>query len=146
MNELEKIRNSGVFQGVLAIGIFSAAFYFLFLRGNKAYSQESPPEETNDGRKLFFGEDGNPQNYVRGYEAPDTIDELDFVNGQLMIISKPDTNIFNGLPQKGMVSVYRDGDNLVYDGSINGKTDNYKAKYLDIKDKIVLPKKPSNFN
>jgi hypothetical protein len=150
--------NSGILQGILTIGVFGTAFYFLFLRGNKAFGQTTTDNRSNVGqpfnesefikqhphymgRQEFKSSDGNPKNTIKGFPMPDRYTDLQYVNYHIDVVTKPDADgLFGGLPARAGVKLYSRGSKLGYEGRVNGVQGQYYENYDDIKDKIVLTK------
>ena len=144
---------SAVLETVVVAGLFMSAFYFLFFEeidevlkkygvkgdlkesDNNNNSVSTPTQPLNpeeyEGRTDFCS-NSNSGNCIKAFPMPNSIDDLIFSdNGVISIITKPDSSAF-GLPSKAMVRVYRSGDNLVYDGRINGVKSTYSENYYDI--------------
>jgi hypothetical protein len=151
---------SAVLETVVVAGLFMSAFYFLFfeeidevlkkygvkeggdLKESDNNTIPAPTQPLNpeqyEGRTEYCSDNNNPDSCVRGFPMPNSIDDLNFAdNGRIRIITKPFANPF-GLPEKAMVSLYRSGDKLAYNGRIDGVKDTYIENYNDVKDEIAL--------
>lgn len=91
-----------------------------------------------EGRKEFCS-NINPEKCIRGFELPNDINALKFIDGKISIITKPNTNLFLGLPQMAFVQLSRDGNDLIYEGSINGVRGVFRENYQKIKENAILP-------
>lgn len=152
---------SAVLETLVVAGLFMSAFYFLFFEeidsalkkygikngeSNDNVNADLPPPtqpknpEHYEGRTEYCADNNDPDNCVRGFPMPNSIDDLIFAdNGFIKIITKPNTNPF-GLPSRAMVRIYRSGDKLAYYGYIDGVKDRYYENYNDVKDEIALVK------
>jgi hypothetical protein len=151
---------SAILETVVVAGLFMSAFYFLFfeeidevlkkygvkdggeLKESDTNTTPEPKQPLNPeqyaGRTDFCSK-SNSENCIKGFPMPNSIDDLIFSdNGLISIMTKPDSSSF-GLPSKAMVRVYRIGDDLVYNGRINGVKSTYSENYYDIKNDIALP-------
>lgn len=149
--------NSNIIHGIIALGLFGTAFYFLFLKGNKAFEHSTQPNNSGSlalgetdsvgeypayyGRKEFRSADGIKKNSVYGFSLPKNINDLQFVDNHVSVIIKPNVNdTFGGIPQRALVRLFRNGNKLGYQGNVNGVNDTYFEDYDSLKDKVVLSK------
>ena len=151
---------SAVLETVVVAGLFMSAFYFLFfeeidevlkkygvkeggdLKESDNNTIPAPTQPLNpeqyEGRTEYCSDNNNPDSCVRGFPMPNSIDDLNFAdNGRIRIITKPFANPF-GHPEKAMVSLYRSGDKLAYNGRIDEVKDIYIENDNDLKDEIAL--------
>lgn len=143
--------NGSILEGIITIGLFGTAFYFIFLHGSKAYGQMNEKDSllsnnTGDfikpsifGRQSFPHESGNPRMVANGFPMPDDINKLQFIDSHIRVLTKPNvTDTFGGLPSRAGVKLFRNGSRLGYQGYVQGVKDVYYEEYDDIKDKIIL--------
>ncbi len=156
MIEVPKTRSkSAVLEAVIVSGLFLSAFYFFYfeeinLKVSKLYKDVMNPDVYSDkprqqsdpslleGRVEFCSQ-SNPNRCVRGFSLPNDINDLKFINGNISIVTLPDTKTFTGLPEMALVQVSRHGDKLIYQGRINGVQGVYSENYENVKNKLILP-------
>jgi len=92
--------NAGILQGMVVIGVFATAFYFIFLRGSKAMANAPLNDKgSNNGgtpnidmsayaNRTKFCSD-IPDDCIQGYDMPPSLNDLDWSNGGISVISKP---------------------------------------------------------
>lgn len=112
VKDIDVKKSNTLINGVVVVGLFATAFYLLFLRGNKAYSQS--PEMGNvdpnivDGvavygdstvpksfleKKIFRGVQNTDQ-VVEGYEMPPDPNMLNWSSEKpIEVIVKPDVPV-----------------------------------------------------
>lgn len=96
--------NSGIIQGVLALGIFATAFYFLFIRKSKSNSDNV--KLSNDLPKVDWSEYENRKEFcspiygdcVRGFDMPPSINDFNWTDDGIAVIVKPTapSDLFEG--------------------------------------------------
>jgi len=156
MVEVPKVGKKGVALEVLVVsGLFMSAFYFFYFEKidayvKKLYDENFAPTKFSDkprteidqslyeGRKEFCS-NINPKRCVRGFELPDNINDLKFINGKIRISTLPNSNLFSGLPEMAMVQLSRYGNELIYEGRINGVQGIYRESYDNVKKYAILP-------
>lgn len=156
MVEVPKVGKKSVALEVLVVsGLFMSAFYFFYFEKidayiKKVYDENFSPTQFSDkpraeidqslyeGRKEFCS-NINPEICVRGFELPDDINDLKFINGKIRITTLPNSNLFSGLPQMALVKVSRGGNELIYEGRINGVQGIYRESYYNVKKYAILP-------
>ena len=130
-----------VFRNIIIVsGIVLVARYFWkkIKASKKALDYQKPPVIENDDRETFQG--NNPVDYIRGYEMPNSINDLiTNTNGQIFVGTKPDTNVFGQEPRSAIfVEVDVANNELIYESSMDGQTKEISLKYENVKDSIVL--------
>jgi len=156
MVEVPQIGKKSVALEVLVVtGLFMSAFYFLYFEKVNTYLKKTyddrispikysdkPRTETDqslyEGRKEFCS-NINPQRCINGFELPNNINDLKFINNKISIITLPNSNLFSGLPEMALVQLSRDGNELIYEGRINGVQGVYRESYNNVKKNAILP-------
>jgi hypothetical protein len=148
------IKESNLVNGLISVGIFVTAFYFVFLRNGGLFGQKNEQkdiggERTNFdmtpyiGSKKYFGKDGNVEDYVKGFDMPQDINDINWEGKDISIITKPDAPLlFNSVSPKSMVRVWRVGESKL--GYSTTKNPTLQTEDYDfVKDKIILSKNTS---
>lgn len=161
MVEVPKNKSNSAFLETLVVtGLFMSAFYFLFFEEIDEHLKKlglRPKDKESDtaseyaplpqidmtefqGREEFCI-DNNPDNCIRGYRLPNSIEDLNFINGKIAIITKQNNgDVFNNVGERAMIFVGRNGNQLTYEGWFDGSKQVVTEKYDDVKNKIILVK------
>ena len=150
---------SNMLESVLTVGVFATLVYFVFFSSRSVFGQKgdsqtlvgSPMSHKIDskeyeGRKKYYDTSAssatvNRQNYIHGFDMPNTIEGINFINGKISVITKPGTTTFEGVKGRSLIELSKNGNNLVYDGYIHSPVmKRHVENYEDVKDLIVLRK------
>lgn len=142
MNKNQKIGSALILGGVGVI------FYGLFLESKNIFGSEEKPEYSeytpapillNDDRKVYQGNPQDPTDFIRGYDLPKDINNLQPINGKILISTKPNVSAFGqGGRSSFEVTVDRANKKLSFKGNDN-KT--YTENYDLVIPKIVITDK-----
>jgi hypothetical protein len=87
-------------QGILGLGLLATGFYLIVFKGGITFDfGGNPPQKQIDmtpyeGRSTYYGSDGDPKNYVRGFPMPTDMKEIDWSKGTVEVLLTPDSPIF----------------------------------------------------
>ena len=125
-----------IIASVVVLGGLVVAYWYLV---KKPYEVKNSSNENKvkDDKNTFYGEDKN--NYIRGYKMPDNIEDLKPISNEILIATKPDTNVFNQEPRSA-INVIVDKKRKTLSYSSKG-TENLVEDYDKLKDSIVLTDK-----
>jgi hypothetical protein len=141
--------NKKVVEAVVTITALSALFYFFFVRPSRARAQSQgefaphvpvPLGEEYSDRKEYCSVKDKSQ-CVRGFDIPDSMEKLNFENGQIQVMVKYDTTLFGSDLGGGMLSFFKKDGKMAYKGSVNGVDGTYLIPYDNLKGKVVLVNK-----
>lgn len=130
----QRIGNILISTGVIILGYEFLLKKFLTssVKGTNEYGPAPVnPYAGNDDRKTFYSKDGDKENYVKGYDLPDTIERLNPINGKVLLMTLPDTNIFG---EKGRAAIEGVVNQVANTISYNGIT----LDYSFLKDKLAV--------
>ena len=130
----QKIGNILIGSGVLILA-YEFVLKSAFNLSPKGVNEYGPapvnPYAENDDRKTFYSKDGDKENYVKGYELPDTIDRLNPIQGKVLLLTLPDAVIFGEKGKAAIEGVVNTATNTI---SYNGIT----LDYSFLKDKLAV--------